>query len=75
MAEEERLPQILERLERVITRRLVIAAERSPETFLEEVSALESVIDLRKKLMERSKETPPGNKGPRISRIRALAEL
>ncbi|MGQ9469419.1 MAG: hypothetical protein ACUVTD_06300 [Nitrososphaerales archaeon] len=55
MAEEKRLSQILERLERVIARRLVIAVERSPETFLEELSALESVIDLRKKLMERSR--------------------
>jgi hypothetical protein len=52
LAEEEALQKILIDLEKTIKRRLIIAAKRSPETFLEEAEALELIIDLRKKLAE-----------------------
>ena len=54
MAEEEALQKILIEFEKVIKKRLIIAAKRSPETFLEEAEALELVIDLRKKLVAES---------------------
>lgn len=54
LAEEETLQKILNELEKIIKRRLEIAARRSPETFLEEAEALELVMDLRKKLATES---------------------
>jgi hypothetical protein len=53
MAEEKsRLTDTLAGLETLLIHRVVIAFERSPESFLEEAHALELVIGLKKELSE-----------------------
>jgi hypothetical protein len=53
MAEEKsRLKETLAGLETRLIHRVIIAFERSPESFLEEADALELVIRLKKELSE-----------------------
>lgn len=53
MSEREELCKILKTLQETMIKRAVIAARRAPDEFLNEIDALETIIDLRKKICER----------------------